>query len=53
MLEFLLASALSCASSQRLIDRVNVYSLRGDMPAEQIQEVIDVIKKDNPECEFK
>jgi hypothetical protein len=53
MLEFLLASALSCESSQRLIDRVNVYSLRGDMPAEQIQEVIDVIKKDNPECEFK
>ena len=24
-----------------------------NMPAEQIQEVIDVIKEDNPECEFK
>ena len=53
MLEFLLASMLSCESSQRLIDRVNAYALKGHMPTEQIQEVIDVIKEDNPECEFK
>ena len=53
MLEFLLASMFSCESSQKLIDRVNQYALRGNMPAEQIQEVIDVIKEDNPECEFK
>ena len=53
MLEFLLASMLSCESSQNLIDRVNQYALRGNMPAEQIQEVIDAIKEDNPECEFK
>jgi cystathionine beta-lyase family protein involved in aluminum resistance len=53
MLEFLLASMLSCESSQNLIDRVNAYASKGTMPAEQIQEVIDVIKEDNPECEFK
>ncbi len=50
MLEFLLASMLSCESSQNLIDRVNAYASKGNMPAEQIQEVIDVIKEDNPEC---
>ena len=50
MLEFLLASTLSCESSQNLIDRVNAYALKGHMPTEQIQEVIDVIKEDNPEC---
>ena len=53
MLEFLLASMFSCESSQKLIDRVNAYASKGNMPAEQIQEVIDVIKEDNPECEFK
>ena len=50
MLEFLLASGLSCSSSQELLNRVNEYALRGNMPAEQIQEVIDVMKEDNPEC---
>ena len=50
MIEFLLASGLSCSSSQELLNRVNEYALRGNMPAEQIQEVIDVIKEDNPEC---
>ena len=44
MIELLLASGLSCASSQELLNRVNEYALRGNMPAEQIQEVIDVIK---------
>ena len=53
MIELLLATGLSCASSQELIDRVNAYASKGNMPAEQIQEVIDVIKEDNPECEFK
>jgi len=53
MLEFLLASMLSCESSHNLIDRVNAYALKVHMPTEQIQEVIDVIKEDNPECEFK
>ena len=33
-----------------LLNRVNEYSLRNTMPAEHIQEVIDVIKEDNPEC---
>ena len=33
-----------------LLNRVNEYSLRTDMPAAHIQEVIDVIKEDNPEC---
>ena len=50
MIEFLLVSGLSCSSSQELLNRVNEYALRGNMPAEQIQEVIDVIKEDNPEC---
>ena len=50
MIELLLASGLSCASSQELLNRVNEYSLRTDMPAAHIQEVIDVIKEDNPEC---
>ena len=50
MIELLLASGLSCTSSQELLNRVNEYALRGNMPAEQIQEVIDVIKEDNPEC---
>ena len=50
MIEFLLASGLSCSSSQELLNRVNEYALRGDMPAAHIQEVIDVIKEDNPEC---
>ena len=53
MIEFFLASGLSCSSSQELLNRVNEYALRGDMPAAHIQEVIDVIKEDNPECEFK
>ena len=50
MIELLTASMLSCASSQELIDRVNAYALKNTMPAEHIQEVIDVIKEDNPEC---
>ena len=48
MIEFLLASGLSCASSQ-ILNRVNAY-VEEYMPAEHIQEVIDVIKEDNPEC---
>ena len=50
MIELLLASGLSCASSQELLNRVSEYALRGTMPEEHIQEVIDVIKEDNPEC---
>ena len=50
MIEFLLASGLSCAGSQELVNRVNAYALKNIMPAVQIQEVIDVIKEDNPEC---
>jgi len=50
MIELLLATGLSCASSQELIDRVNAYALRNTMPAAHIQEIIDVIKEDNPEC---
>ena len=50
MIEFLLASGLSCASSQKLVNRVNAYALKNTMPTEHIQEVIDVIKEDNPEC---
>ncbi len=50
MIELLLATGFSCASSQELIDRVNAYALKGFMPQEQIQEVIEVIKEDNPEC---
>ena len=50
MIELLLASGLSCAGSLELLNRVNEYSLRTDMPAAHIQEVIDVIKEDNPEC---
>ncbi len=53
MLEFLLASTLSCESSQKLIDRVNEYASRTQTSEAYIQEVIDVIKADNPECEFK
>ena len=45
MIELLLASGLSCASSQELLNRVNEYALRGTMPEEHIQEVIDIIKK--------
>ena len=36
--------------SQELLNRVNEYALRGNMPAAHIQEVIDVIKEDNQEC---
>ena len=50
MIELLLASGLSCAGSQELVNRVNAYALKGLMPRDQIQEVIDVIKEDNPEC---
>jgi|TARA_R100000455_G_C6226848_1_gene89560 predicted oxidoreductase (fatty acid repression mutant protein) len=50
MIEFLLASGLSCAGSQELVNRVNAYALKGLMPKDQIQEVIEVIKEDNPEC---
>ena len=41
MIELLLASGLSCASSLELLNRVNEYSLRTDMPAAHIQEVIE------------
>ena len=50
MIELLLASGLSCAGSQDLVNRVNAYALKGFMPKDQIQEVIEVIKEDNPEC---
>ena len=50
MIELLLASGLSCMDSQELLNRVNEYALRGNMPAAHIQEVIDVIKEDNQEC---
>ena len=53
MLEFLLALMLSCESSQKLIDRVNAYARRSQVSEAYVQEVIDVIKEDNPECEFK
>ena len=53
MIELLAASMLSCQESQELLNRVNEYSLRSTMPPEYIQEVIEVIKDDNPECEFK
>ena len=53
MIEILLASMLSCQESQNLLNRVNEYASKGNMPAEHIQEVIEVIKDDNPECEFK
>ena len=50
MIELLAASMLSCSSPQELVNRVNAYALKNTMPAEHIQEVIDVIKEDNPEC---
>ena len=53
MIELLLASGLSCVDSQELLNRVNEYALKGTMPNEYIQEIIDVIKEDNPECKFK
>ena len=53
MIELLAASMLSCQESQELLNRVNEYARRSATPPEYIQEVIDVIKEDNPECEFK
>ena len=50
MIELLLASGLSCASSQELLNRVNEYARRNTTSPAYIQEVIDVIKEDNPEC---
>ena len=50
MIELLAASMLSCQESQNLLNRVNEYAKRVTMPAEYIQEVIDVIKEDNQEC---
>ena len=53
MIELLLASGLSCSGSQELLNRVNEYAKRTQASETYIQEVIDVIKEDNPECEFK
>ena len=53
MIEFLLASMLSCQESQNLLNRVEEYATRTQTSEAYIQEVIDVIKADNPECEFK
>ena len=50
MIEFFLASGLSCSSSQELLNRVNEYARRTQSSETYIQEVIDVIKEDNPEC---
>jgi bifunctional N-acetylglucosamine-1-phosphate-uridyltransferase/glucosamine-1-phosphate-acetyltransferase GlmU-like protein len=50
VIELLLASGLSCASSQELLNRVNEYARRNSTSETYIQEVIDVIKEDNPEC---
>lgn len=50
MIEFLLASGLSCSNSQELLNRVNEYARRTQSSETYIQEVIDVIKEDNPEC---
>jgi len=50
MIEFLLASGLSCSSSQELLNRVTEYARRTQSSEVYIQEVIDVIKEDNPEC---
>ena len=53
MIELLAASMLSCQESQELLNRVNEYARRTQSSETYIQEVIDVIKEDNPECEFK
>ena len=45
MIELLLASGLSCASSQQLLNRVNEYALRGTMPKEHIQKSLTLSKK--------
>ena len=50
MIELLLASGLSCASSLELLNRVNEYARRTQSSETYIQEVIDIIKEDNPEC---
>ena len=50
MIELLLASGLSCSGSQELLNRVNEYARRSSTSETYIQEVIDVIKEDNPEC---
>ena len=48
MIELLAASMLSCQESQNLLNRVNEYARRSATSPEYIQEVIDVIKEDNP-----
>jgi len=53
MFEFLLLTGLTCSQSQQIIDRVNEYASRSQTSEAYVQEVIDVIKDDNPECEFK
>ena len=50
MIELLAASMLSCSSSQELVNRVNEYARRTQSSETYIEEVIDVIKEDNPEC---
>ena len=53
MIELLLASELSCASSQELLNRVNEYAKKNSIFRTYIQEVIDVIKEDNPSVLMK
>ena len=53
MIELLLSVGLTCSESQHIINNIKKYGIRGDAPSAQIQELIDVVKKDNPECSYE
>tara|TARA_B100001287_G_scaffold66085_1_gene53978 strand:- start:4487 stop:4654 length:168 start_codon:yes stop_codon:yes gene_type:complete len=50
MIEFLLAAGFTCTQSQEIIANIEKYGLAGDISAVHIQELIDVVKDDNPKC---
>jgi len=50
MIEFLLAAGFTCTQSQEIIANIEKYGLAGDLSADHIQELIDVVKDDNPKC---
>jgi hypothetical protein len=50
MIEFMLAAGLTCADSKHIISNMKQFGERNAEPPAFIQELIDVVKDDNPEC---
>lgn len=49
MIELLMAASLSCADSKHIINNIKQYGMTSNNK-EYVQELIDIIKDETPEC---